>query len=485
VGSEAFEIPADAPIIPISHNGAVIVGVPIGTAAFQEETCNSLMHEAARGASLVSNSAIISAQVKFALLSKCVNARPQYLSRNVHPDIIAGSLMQFDAAIDRSLENILGAPLDPHRAILRGLPLSFSGCGIRRHHGAESIHAFNSRVVLVKGFFQKFPANDRAMRHALEALSVLEPIPFSQHDAINHPVTSLKDVHLHLFTMALSNVDQEADGPEKTAHLRSGLHIGDPGNTYTASGKYFLWSGGVDKRWHMSDNIFINASRRRLCLSETNFDLNCPHRDHHDPPGSHVNIATHFAHTLLCRTGTPQAITNRHDYTTTALCDLIHSTIPGNGPVPVNVLNREVDVGLRPNGTVIKADVVHIQYANQPNQLRTVIDVTIVEANNRHGIGRPEAGAAVEAAAAAKLADYAPVIREANTMFVPFALDSNGYIGKHATEYLNRLKQTNPEAGSRIKHFLQEVSYHLAKQTAIAAEAGRAAAYQAVWNHHH
>ena len=482
-GAEPFAVPEDIPFIPISNEGSILVGLPIGTEDYQQERCAIILEEASRGARHVSNAMTVSAQVKFALISKCVNARPQYLTRNVHPDIIAGSLMQFDAAIDQSLESILGARLGPHRAILRGLPISHAGCGIRRHRGAESIHAFNSRINLVKSFLQKFNHAVPAMQRALDALSAREPIPFSQHDPINHPVTSIKEVHLTLFTMALANIEQEPDGQAKSAHLKSGLHLGPADSTYSASGKFYLWSGGQDLRWHMSDNIFINASRRRLCLPETNFALMCPHTHLHDPPGSHCNLADYVAHTLLCRLGTPQAITDRHNYTTNALCDLIRFCIPGNGAVPVNVLSREVDVGIRPNGTAIKADAVLIENVNQPNQVKFVFDVTIVEANNRHGIGRPEAGAAVEAAAADKFADYAPVISQPNTVFVPFALDSNGHIGKHATDYLNRLKQGNPAAGSRIKHFLQEVSYQLAKQTAIASEAGRAAAYQAVWNH--
>jgi len=481
-GAAPFVQPADLPPIPASNQGSILVGVPIGSETFQEESCAIILQKAALGASRVRNASVTTAQVKFALLSKCVNARPQYLTRNVHPDIIAGSLLHFDNAIDQSLESILGAQLGPHRATLRGLPITHAGCGVRRHLGAESIQAFNSRNSLVKGFLQKFNnATAPAMQHAFDAVSVLEPIPFSQHDA-NHPVTSLKEVHLYLFKMALTNIEQESDGQEKSAFLKSGLHIGAADNTYSASGKFYLWSGGADRRWHMGDNIFVSATRRRLCLPETNFELMCPHSDQHRPPGSQVNLATHFGHLLLCRQGTPQAITNRHDYITQSLYDLIHKCLPG--PVPVHVVTKEVEVGVRPNGTAIKADIVFLQNHDQPNQIKNVFDVTIVEPNNRHGYGRPEAGVAVEKAATDKVIDYAPVSMQANTVFIPFAIDSNGHFGKHATEYLNRLKQGSPGAGSRIRHFLQEVSYHLAKQTAIAAEAGRAAAYQMVWNHH-
>jgi hypothetical protein len=191
---------------------------------------------------------------------------------------------------------------------------------------------------------------------------------------------------------------------------------------------------------------------------------------------------------LLCRgrnEGTPAAINHRHHRIRDALFDLIKKCFFGDVPlVPVEALNKEIPVGTRPNtNTVIQADVVHVENHNQANAIKVVFDVTIVEPNSRHGIHRTEAGAAVEVAARAKISDYDPVTStQPDTRFVPFALDSNGHIGKHATAYLKRLSELNPSAGSHIKHFLQHVSYHLTKQTAIAAEAKRAASYQAVWN---
>jgi hypothetical protein len=485
LGSEPYALPAELPGVELCNEGTILVGVPIGTQAYQQAMCATILEAASGGAATVCNSRVICAQVKFALLSKCVNARPQYLARNVHPAQIAPSLHDFDRAIDISLEKILGTCLGPQRAILRGLPLSHSGCGIRRHEGAESINAFNSRVKLVTTFLQTFNQASRAMHRAYDALSALGTVPFTQLDLTNHhPVTLLKEVHLNQYSMVLANFESESDGQTKSAYLKSGLHLGAADSTFTASGKFLLWSGGPDHRWHMPDSIFINATRRRLCLPESPFDLMCPRIDLHDPPGSHVNLATNYAHTLLCRVGTPEAINNRHTFIAGALLDLIQFCYAGNGQVPVNHTNREVPVGHRPDGSIIQADIVHMENSNQPNQIKYVFDVTIVEPNNRDGIRRPVAGAAVETAAAEKFADYDPVMRQPNTVFVPFALDSNGHIGKSATAYLNLLKQRNPAAGSQIKHFLQHVSYHLAKQTAIAAEAARSFAYQRVWNPH-
>ena len=483
-GAGQFAAPAEVQALSFSDAGSILVGVPIGTAHFVQLESARLLEEAARGARLVTESSLVTAQVKIALLSKCVNARPQYLARNIHPAIISASLMRFDGAIDFSLERILGAPLGPHRAILRGLPFSYAGCGLRRYQGAENINAYNSRLNLVSLFLQKYNHAVPAMQLALDALSAREPVPFPQFEP-NHPVTSLREVHQKQFSMVVANIERERDGDVKAAYLRSGFHQGPAESTYSASGKFLAWTGGSDHRWHMSDNIFVSALRRRLCLPESNTALMCPHTRQHDPQGSQVNLATNYAHTLLCRSGTPEAIGLRHKFIVKALLHLISSCcFPENVPLPANAISEEVIVGVRANGSAITADLVVAENVNRQYQTRIVIDVTIVEPNNRHGVGREMPGAAVLAAASDKLVDYAPVIAQANTIFVPFALDSNGHIGTHATGYLNRLKEINPLAGSRIKHFVQEVSYHLAKQTAIAAEAGRAAAYHAVWHRH-
>jgi len=316
-------------------------------------------------------------------------------------------------------------------------------------------------------------------------LRALGTVPFTQLDTTNtYPVTSLKEVHSKQFSIVLENIAREGDGLSKAAWLKSGQHTSTAVSPFSASGKFLLWSGGQDHRWHMTNGVYMNALRRRLCLSDTNSHVNCVHRASHDPPGSNVNLASNFGHVLLCREGTHKAFTKRHHRIRDALFDLIKKCFFGDVPiVPVEALNRERPVGNRPNNTAIQADIVHIENHNQANAVKVVFDVTIVEPNNRHGIHRPEAGAAVEAAARDKIADYDPVTStQPNTRFVPFALDSNGHIGKHATAYLKHLSEHNPSAGSHIKHFLQHVSYHLTKQTAIAAEANRAAAYQAVWN---
>jgi hypothetical protein len=486
IGADPYVQPEGLPPIPSSDEGGILVGVPIGTDFFQREECARLLAAAAQGATHVTNAAAIPAQVKFALLFKCVNARPQYLTRNVHPGLLNDSLQAFDAAIDASLSRIVGTHLDPHRGQLRGLPLTHAGCGIRRHQGSESIHAFNTRINLISVFLRSYNHVVSAMSQVLEALAAREPIPFPHNDLPNHPVSSINEEHNTLFNMVVAGISGEYDGPAKVAWLRSGMHAGAADTTYTASGKFLLWAGGLDKRWHMEDPVFTSALRRRLCIPETNTNMLCPHAHRHHPIGANMNLASCFGHVILCTPaeGVTGPIISRHTYICNAMFALLRTLIPGEGPPPPQALSKEVIVGRRPNNADIKADIVFVENHDQATATRFVLDVTIVEPFNRHGVGLPNAGAAVAAAAHDKRTSYAPVIRgEPNTVFVPFALDSNGHIGTEATEFLNRLKLNRPGFGSRIKPFIQEVSHHLAKQTAIASVAGMAAAYQALWHH--
>ena len=485
LGAEPFAQPGgELPPIPSSTQGNVLVGVPIGTDEYRRAQCDTQLAKAAHGATFVANSRVIHVQTKFALLLKCVNARPQYLTRNVDPDLLDNSLRDFDAAMDTALSRILGTPLDPHRVQLRGLPLSLAGCGLRRHQGAESIHAYASRNDLISQFLRSYNHEVPAMRQVLEGLAAQAPIPFPHHDPPNHPVNSITELHNTLFNMVSAGMHEEYDGMAKVAWLKSGLHTGAADTTYTASGKFLLWAGGSDKRWRMENNVFISALRRRLCISETNTNMLCPHAHRHIPNGTNLNLAECFGHVVLCTPaeGVTGPIINRHNYIRNATFSLLRTLLPGEGPPPAAALAKEVIVGRRPNNIDIKADIVFVENHDQATATRFVLDITIVEPFNRHGIGQPNTGAAVAAAAVAKRVDYAPIIREPNTVFVPFALDSNGHIGTEATAFLNRMKVNSPTFGSRIKQFMQEISYHLAKQTAIASEAGMAVAYQALWH---
>ena len=467
----------DGPQFTVVHEGTILVGVPIGTEAYQRTESARLLFKAAKGARVLSASNLVSAQAKFTLLKMCVNARPQYLSRNLHPTLIHDILCTFDHAIDLCLQSILGVHLELTRAKLRGLPLSHGGCGLKRHGGSESIAAYNSRVQLVTNFLRLNQGEGAALRRAFDSISAFQPIDFIHNDIDNHPVSTLREEHSSLLTMVLNDLENEVDGDKKRAWVQSGVQLGNPDRSFTASGRFLLWSGGVDRRWLMGDSVFTSALRRRLCFHETNSQLMCPHTELHRPAGAHVDLAHSFGHLCLCHVGTPTAILHRHNYISNALKDLLKATIPGDGPIPANVLAVENVVGNRPNGDAIIADIVL-----NHQQIRTIIDVVIVEPFNRHGVGRVEAGSAVDAAEERKRIHYGAVATQPGTLFVPFALDSNGYVGKSATAYLVRLREANPAMGSRIKAFLQEVSHHLAKQTAIASEAGRAAAIQAMWN---
>ena len=107
----------------------------------------------------VSNRQDISLQVKFALLTKAVNARPAYLARNVAPLLTEAPLASFDAILPSAVESMVGTDLTGSSLALLRLPISEGCCGLRAHAGSESTHAFNQRVELVKPFLSSHYVN--------------------------------------------------------------------------------------------------------------------------------------------------------------------------------------------------------------------------------------------------------------------------------------------------------------------------------------
>ena len=95
-----------------------------------------------------------------------------------------------------------------------------------------------------------------------------------------------------------------------------------------------------------------------------------------------------------------------------------------------------------------------------------------MEACGRDGTGQ-DSGHAAALAAAAKINLYANVAAEEHTTFIPFAMESAGHIGTHATAFLEQLAARAPGHAARIAQFLSSTSYILAKHTANASIAGR------------
>ena len=452
--------------------GNVIVGVPIGPDDYVTRECTTRIKAMSGSAPNVSNRQDISLQVKFALLTKAINARPAYLTRNVAPLLTEAPLESFDAILQSAVEPMVGTDLTGSSLALLRLPISDGGCGLRAHAGSESIHAFNQRVELVKPFLSSHFVD------VARALSSTGSLTFSS-PASNGPdsqVTSLKEVHQHTITGVITQL--EAEDPRKAAYVRSGMT--QPGDPWTLSGKWLTWHGGSDRRLHMRDDTFSTALRFRLALWDHNSDLTCPNGAFHED--SVVNLRWSFMHLVRCHPNRFGVMIKRHDRIKHLLFALLKDTLVANAriqPTANSALEKVVQEGTN-NTQEIRADIVVYTDPAGPNQARYIFDVAIVEPTNQHGrssdSGRiRERGAAAAHKEREKFETYRPVARaDDSATIVPFVLESNGFVGTEASRFLTSLVDNgNSGTKKRIQSFLADVSYGLAKDTAWAATRAR------------
>ena len=87
-----------------------------------------------------------------ALLKYCVNSRPTYITRNVHPSLRYESLLDFDNKVDDLLAYMIRCELPEVTKQLRGLPIYMSGLALTRHSGPAGMEAYRNRCRLVIKF---------------------------------------------------------------------------------------------------------------------------------------------------------------------------------------------------------------------------------------------------------------------------------------------------------------------------------------------
>ena len=471
-GVNELRLPPSLADLTLNEDGGTIVGVPVGTDALREALAREVIESHAKSISLIVQNRVTNEQSKFAMLKFCANTKVDYICRNVNPHLIQNHLEAFDIQMDEGLSGITDEALNDAAKTLRGLPIKLAGLGLRRHAGPQSFKDYNSRTRLVSDFARPHLPE---LADALDAVGTLPLSPLPEH--ADTPIAALNN--LHLTEVCAQVIDGTEQGARLNAHIRSGCL--EPDNeTYTTSGLFTNYMGGSDQRKTMQDDTFVTALRNRLCMPVCNLDLNCTntaiHATRNQP--AHVNIRTNFMHTVLCQPakGVSQSLKRRHDSVRDALRDLIRDTaFNGLAAPPKEALGLEVKVGALQDGSDIVADLVWHDGLNTARSHRHIFDVTIVEACGKDGNGQAN-GQAAALAAVRKLARYTEVGAAEHTTFIPFAMESAGHIGQHATAFLTQLAARAPGNASRIAQFLSFTSFVITKHTSDASIAGRRSA---------
>jgi hypothetical protein len=116
--------------ISLEASGLKILGVPIGKEEFIREHLRNLLELQTRVLAYIP---LFPSYQQFPLLRSCINARPFYLARCLHPAVSRPYFMDFDSRIDTALSRLVGT----HAAyewtsLLRHLPPRHGGIGLRR-----------------------------------------------------------------------------------------------------------------------------------------------------------------------------------------------------------------------------------------------------------------------------------------------------------------------------------------------------------------
>jgi hypothetical protein len=109
--------------------GLNVLGAPTGTEAFVKAAVREQIYKACVG--IFKTRDLNDPQMEMLLLRCCTGApKSTYWLRTCVPSIIEGELVEFDLAIDRALQHILGVPIYGQDRLTAHLPLSMGGLGI-------------------------------------------------------------------------------------------------------------------------------------------------------------------------------------------------------------------------------------------------------------------------------------------------------------------------------------------------------------------
>jgi hypothetical protein len=242
-----------------SEGIAKVVGCPVGPPAFRRAAVNGLLDKMTDSLPLLQD---YSPQASFLLITKCINARANFICRVTELPDAAAIFELFDRRIDTALAALADCPEGHQLRPLRSLPQRLWGLGVYNYSGLQGVKGRNhsrhitylfARTHYHSSLFRQtsadtwseldmFDDEDRALNHVLpEAVA-----------SFNKRITATRRTQLE----ALHTSKIESD-PWAAAWLLS--------SCTPNSGRFLDWRGGGLHRFRMAGDLYVNALRCCNC----------------------------------------------------------------------------------------------------------------------------------------------------------------------------------------------------------------------------
>ena len=406
---------------------------------------------------------MIHPQIAFMLITSCINARPQYLSRVTEPHLFWNAAELFDQAIDNGIGLIINSTPDANSKIIRSLPQRFSGLGIPRFHSSKTEEVCKATRQKVVDFINEYRASHPFIHEHFESWPDLPDRSsfFNTFTSVTIDESLLTPEHCESPSEAFLEdlgeyksqwlaVYYNLRGQENRDHLAAWFLS----SCSMGAGQWLNWKGGSDARWRHTENEFLENLRLRLMIDPFHFagEVTCPQCEN-------VSFTCSPLHALDCNRLSTARL-KRHN----KLRDLLITTL--KSCFPMDNVQKE---GPLPNGpSTYFADVLWLH-----GSCSYIIDVSIVDpsAPTYRRLGSTyTTDIAASVREQAKMDGFARTLVE-HSGFIPFVVEATGRLGSAARRWMDTTFSS--EHKRAVTLFTKMASTEIMKWNARMLEAGR------------
>ena len=456
--------------IPQRPDGAVIVGVPVGTEAFIKAT----VMEKADGAIALVNKLMslssVSKQTKFQMLRQSLSAKLAHFPRALPWHLIEAAIGKLERAVVNAVAAIFSLPRIAGPTARADLPIELQQLILPFRHGGFGLR-YTSAIEAEAAFFSGLGAAHRVMREAPPAFRVLEGRGAEQlqvrWQALRADCPAIRERLEREKTDSLATTDTLANlsfvqniaaravadaagatplhvEPRKDCRgntirgqprLEEQRHMARLRSAAGAGASGFLTALPTSRRTTMGNITFTSAGRHRLGLSAY--------------PGVDVPLckckgdnAGKPDHPVICKDHA-KCITLRHDKVYDNLRDVLAKAgISTTDEPPFQEMQNALGEG---EEGLHRADILAIL----PGGRSVMIDVTIVHplGSKRVSSAWHTFGAAAKWAEKRKWEKWQGFVDKPQYEFVPFAVETYGRLGPQASAFLKEIGEIAASSG--------------------------------------